>query len=199
VLQRPQGSDRSLPKSVKLNLVEVVEPDPPAGVEPVHWRLLTTHDVDAAAAAWQIVEWYKARWTIEQLFRAMKTQGLKLEDSQLETADRLLKLAAIATKAAALTIQLVQARDGRSAEPASLAFSAKDIAALDALNPQVEGKTQRQKNPHPRHSLAWASWIIAHLGGWDGYASSRPPGPITFKHGLEYFHAFAAGWGCRHV
>jgi DDE family transposase len=199
VLKRPQGSDSSLPKSVKLNLVEVVELDPPAGVEPVHWRLLTTHDVDTAAAAWQIVAWYKARWTIEQLFRVMKTQGLKLEDSQIETADRLLKLAAIATKAAAVTLQLVQARSGRSTEPASLAFSANNIAALDALNPQVEGQTRLQKNPHPKHSLAWASWIIAHLGGWDGYASSRPPGPITFKHGLEYFHAFAAGWGAKHV
>ncbi len=198
VLQRPQGSGRSLPKSVKLTLVEVVELDP-ADVEPVHWRLLTTHDVDTAAAAWQIVEWYKARWTIEQLFRVMKTQGLKLEDSQLETADRLLKLAAIATKAAALTIQLVQARSGRNAEPASLAFNGNEIAALDALNSQVAGKTELQKNPHPKHSLAWASWIIAHLGGWDGYASSRPPGPITFKHGLEYFHAFAAGWRARHV
>jgi hypothetical protein len=199
VLHRPQGSDRSLPKSVPLNLVEVVELEPPAGSEPVHWRLLTTHDVDAVAAAWQIVEWYKARWTIEQLFRVMKTQGLKLEDSQLETADRLLKLAAIATKAAAVTLQLVQARDGRSTEPARLAFNANEIAALDALNPEVEGKTRLQKNPHPRHTLAWASWIIAHLGGWDGYASSRPPGPITFKHGLEYFHAFAAGWRARHV
>ena len=199
VLQRPQGSERSLPKSIPLNLVEVVELDPPAGVEPVRWRLLTTHDVDTAAAAWRIVEWYKARWTIEQLFRVMKTQGLKLEDSQLGTADRLLKLAAIATKAAAVILQLVQARDGRSAEPARLAFSANEIAALAALNPEVEGKTRRQKNPHPRHTLAWASWIIAHLGGWDGYASSRPPGPITFKHGLEYFHAFAAGWSARLV
>ncbi len=129
----------------------------------------------------------------------MKTQGLKREDSQQETADRLPKFAAIATKAAALTIQLVQARSGRNAEPASLAFNGNEIAALDALNSQVAGKTQLQKNPHPKHSLAWASWIIAHLGGWDGYASSRPPGPITFKHGLEYFHAFAAGWRARHV
>lgn len=199
VLQRPQGSERSLPKSIPLNLVEVVELDPPADVEPVHWRLLTTHEVDTAAAAWQIVAWYKARWTIEQLFRVMKTQGLKLEDSQLETADRLLKLAAIATKAAAVILQLVQAREGRSAEPARLAFSASEIAALEALSPEVEGKTRLQQNPHPGHTLAWAAWIIAHLGGWDGYASSRPPGPITFKHGLEYFYAFAAGWQAKHV
>ena len=29
------------------------------------------------------------------------------------------------------------------------------------------------------------------LGGWDGYASSKPAGPITFKHGLEQFNAMA--------
>ena len=42
-----------------------------------------------------------------------------------------------------------------------------------------------QKNPHPNASLKWATWIIAKIGGWDGYPSSKPPGPITFKHGLE--------------
>ncbi|MFI5025080.1 MAG: IS4 family transposase [Alphaproteobacteria bacterium] len=199
VLRRPYGSEAGLPESVKLNLVEVAELDPPAGVEPVHWRLLTSHDVATAAAAWQIVEWYKMRWMIEQLFRVLKTQGLKLEDSQIETAERLLKLAAMAAKAAAVTIQLVQARDGRSAEPASLAFTGNEIATLDALNTRVEGKTQLQKNPHAQHSLAWAAWIIAHLGGWDGYPSSRPPGPITFKHGLEHFRAVATGWELRNV
>lgn len=199
VLRRSQGSARDLPERVTLNLVEVVELDPPAGVEPAHWRLLTTHAVASIEAAWQIVAWYKTRWIIEQLFRVMKTQGLRLEDSQLDTADRLLKLAAIATKAAAVTIQLVQARDGRGLEPASLAFDLDEIAALEALNPSVEGKTQLQKNPHPKRSLAWAAWIIAHLGGWDGYPNSKPPGPITFKHGLEYFRAYATGWRAKHV
>ena len=50
------------------------------------------------ASAWQIVNWYKKRWIIEQLFRLIKTQGLQLEDSRIETADRLLKLTAIAAK-----------------------------------------------------------------------------------------------------
>ncbi len=198
-LKRPEGADRALPASVTLSLVEVVELAPPQGVEPVHWRLLTTHAVTDDASAWQIVAWYKARWLIEQLFRVLKTQGLQLEDSQLDSADRLLKLAAIATKAAAVILQLVQARDGRGSEPASLAFTDSEIEALDTLTPQVEGKTTLQKNPHPRHSLAWAAWIIARLGGWNGYRSSRPPGPITFRYGLEYFRAFAAGWRAKHV
>jgi Transposase DDE domain len=192
-------AERGLPKSVPLTLVEVIEPKPPAGIEPLHWRLLTTHDVADVAAAWRIVEWYKMRWTIEQLWRLLKQQGFRLEDSQLDTSDRLIKLAAIATKAAAITLQLVQARDGRSTEPGSIAFSSDQIAALDAMNTRVEGKTALQKNPHPNASLAWAAWIIARLGGWDGYKSSKPPGPITFRHGIEYFYAALAGWSLRNV
>jgi transposase len=75
----------------------------------------------ARTVAPQIVNWYKKRWTIEQFFRILKTQGLQIEDSRVETADRLLKLTAIAAKAAVMTLQLVQARDGQGAEPASIA------------------------------------------------------------------------------
>jgi hypothetical protein len=197
-VRRPKnGIEPDLPDSIELTLVEVVEPEPPPGAEPVHWRLLTTHRVEDAAAAWRIVGWYRARWTIEQLFRVLKLQGLRLEDSQLESAARLLKLTAIATKAACITMQLVHARDGRSGEPAGLVFSPAEIAALDTLAQGYAGKTTLQTNPHRVHSLAWAAWIIARLGGWDGYPSSKPPGPITFKHGLQYFLAFAHGWSAR--
>ncbi len=130
----------------------------------------------------------------------MKTHGLQLEDSQLASAEGLIKLAAIAAKAAAVTLQLVQARDGKSQEPAAIAFSAPEIALLDGLAAgQYQGKTALQKNPHQPHSLAWATWIIARLGGWNGYPSSKPPGPITLRHGLEYFHAIAKGWNLRDV
>src|SRR5882724_2818205 len=197
---RPDGPDaRDLPKTVSLRLVEVVERNPPADVEPVCWRLLTSHAVADLAAAWQIVDWYRLRWIIEQLFRLMKTQGLQLEDSQLADADGLIKLAAIATKAATAILQLVQARDGKSREPADIAFSQPESLVLDALNTRIEGKTALQKNPNPPHSLAWAAWIIARLGGWDGYPSSKRPGPITLRNGLEYFHAIANGWALRDV
>jgi hypothetical protein len=197
---RPDGPDAGgLPKTVSLRLVEVVERNPPKGVEPVRWRLLTTHAVADVAMAWQIVDWYRLRWTIEQLFRLMKTHGLQLEDSQLTSAEGLIKIAAIAAKAAAVALQLVQARDGKSGEPAEIAFSEPAIATLGGLNTEIEGKTALQKNPHARHSLAWAAWIIARLGGWDGYPSSKPPGPITLRRGLEYFHAIAKGWTLRDV
>jgi hypothetical protein len=199
-LARPQTKFlRHLPESVPLTLIDVREPHPQAGTEPLHWRLLTTHAVASVQDAWRIVEFYKRRWLIEQFFRVLKTQGFKLEDSQIATADRLLKLVAIAAKAAVITIQLLQARDGRGQQPARLAFNGNEIATLAALNHDLEAQSRRLRNPHPLDSLAWAAWIIGRLGGWDGYPSSKPPGPITIKHGLEYFHAVAVGWSLKHV
>jgi hypothetical protein len=199
VLRRPYTIEQDLPENVALNFVEVVELHPPKGAEPVHWLLLTTHQVGSTADAWQIVAWYKRRWLIEQLFRAMKSQGLQIEDSQLQTASRLKKLVAIAAKAAVIVIQLVQARDGRDACPASFAFSAEEIAVIDTLNKSLQGKTDLQKNPHQRKTLAWAAWVIAKLGGWSGYASHKPPGPITFHNGLAHFQTLAANWPIGHV
>ena len=199
-IKRPaHGSSAGLPQSVAVSLVEVAEADPPSGSEPILWRLLTTHEVSDPETAWRIVGWYQQRWTIEQLFRTLKQQGLQLEDSQLDTAERLIKLTAIATHAACITMQLVHARDGRSGQPAQIVFTEPELETLDALLPDLEGKTLAQKNPHPPRSLAWAAWIIAKLGGWDGYASSRPPGPITFHHGLKAFQSIAVGWSLRDV
>jgi len=189
---RPEHEpDRTLPKYVRLRVVEAREVDPPAGVEPLHWRLLTTHDIPDLAAAWQIVRWYQFRWIIEQLFRVMKSQGLQVEDSLIYTAERLIKLVALAVKAACIDIQLTQERDGKHGLPASTVFSEAEIDTVEALVPTLEGKTERQKNPHPAGSLARAGWVIARLGGWNCYY--KPPGPITHRRGMEQFHAIHRG------
>jgi Transposase DDE domain len=193
VLRPKQTLEKGLPETVAVSLVKVVEIDAPAGSEPISWHLLTTHRVEDAAMAWQVVGWYRQRWIIEQFFRTLKQQGLQLEDSQVETADRLLKLTAIAARAACMIMQLVQARDGTSRQDADIAFTPHEIDTLRALIPTLEGKTALQKNPHPPQSLAWAAWAIGKLGGWDGYPKSTPPGPITFRHGLQYFRAIAHG------
>jgi hypothetical protein len=183
--------DRTLAASVRLRLVEVKEIDPPPGAAAVHWRLLTTHAVEDLADAWRIVAWYKVRWTVEQLFRTMKSQGFGLEDSQIQTADGLMKLAAVATKAACIDMQLVQERDGAHGLPAATVFSATEIETIEALNPTLEGNTIRQQNPHEKRSLARAGWVIARLGAWNCYG--HPPGPITFHRGMERFNAIHLG------
>jgi hypothetical protein len=62
-LCRPRDEqDRSLPESLRLRLIEVREIlRRRKGVGPLHWRLLTTHQIADADQAWQIVGWYQAR------------------------------------------------------------------------------------------------------------------------------------------
>jgi len=67
---------KRLPSGLKLRAVRVEEIDPPVGVRPVLWILLTTHKVESLEDALRIVGWYRARWTIEQVFRTMKTKAL---------------------------------------------------------------------------------------------------------------------------
>ena len=204
-LRRPDAryvamQDPALPPTVAVHLVEVVETEPPPGVEPVHWRLLTTHTPTTTAEAWQIVGWYKARWTIEQMFRLMKSQGLGIEDTQVESAERLLKLTAIAAAAATRILQLVQARDGRCSQSAKIAFNETEIKVLDTLDRGIyRPRTPKQTNPHQPRTLAWAAWLVARLGGWDGYAASRKPGPITLIRGYETLQNLVQGWSLRDV
>jgi len=200
VLKRPTRTGvKGLPKSLELRFVEVVEQHPPKGTKPVRWLLLTTHDVATVADAWEIVAWYKLRWIIEQFFRSMKNQGLRIEESQLETAEGLTKLVAIAAKAACTVIQLVQARNGGEELPAEFVFSPEEIDTLKAINETLQGKTELQKNHHPTNTLAWAAWIIARLGGWSGYASHKPPGPITIHKGLAKFQLLVIGRALANV
>ena len=200
-LLRPKtAAEPGLPEQLTLTLIELSEVGAPADVEPIVWRLLTSHSPDDAASAWQVVDWYRSRWVIEQFFRILKKQGLQVEDSQIETAERLIKLVAIAAQAAILTLQLVQARAGQSAIAAALIFDKAELATLDGLSKtQYAPRTELQKNPHPKDSLAWAAWLIARLGGWDGYPSSKPPGPITFKTGIDRLKTLAMGWTLRDV
>jgi hypothetical protein len=194
-ITKPQNGDPSDPVAVTLTYVEVCETDPPKKHQPIIWRLLTTLPVtgqaDEFAAAKDIVRLYRLRWRIEQTFRAMKSDGLQLEDTQVEDASRLFKLAAIALAAAARTIQLVDARDG-SPRPASDVADQDLITAAVAIGPTLEGKTARQKNPHPPRSLAWLSWIVARLGGWNCYY--KPPGPKTMRTGWNKLSAMGVGY-----
>ena len=197
VIKRPRHcSDRNAPKELTLTLVDVRESAETViqGEEPIHWRLLTTHQVETMEDARQVVEWYCQRWNIEQLFRTLKQQGFDVESSQITTSEALIKLTLIALRAATQTLQLTLARDGKLERPAQDAFLSDEIRLLEHLRPTLEGKTEKQKNPHPKATLAWAAWIIARLGGWKGYASERPPGPITMTQGQKEFASIARGW-----
>lgn len=191
-IKRPRhGAATADPPALPLNLVEAREIDAPTGVEPLLWRLLTTLPVDGFADAVQVVRSYRLRWRIEQVFRALKSDGLKLEEVQMHDGARLFKLAAVGLIAATRTLQLVDARDG-GRRPATDVIDAALLDAAEAIGRSKEGATARQKNPHSPRSLPWLAWIIARLGGWNCYY--KPPGPKTMRQGWSQFAAMATGF-----
>jgi hypothetical protein len=50
ITRSPNEKNRALAKTVRLTLIDVRETAPPAGVEAVHWQLLTTHEAANACA-----------------------------------------------------------------------------------------------------------------------------------------------------
>jgi hypothetical protein len=186
-----------LPAAITLTLVVGREIGPPEGQDPARWFLLTTHQVGDLADARRIIGFYRLRWTIEQLFRTMKTKGFDVEALRQEPDGPLEKLVTAILIAAVKVMQLVAERDGQARRPLSDAFDPDDQPALERVCQSLEGKTQRQKNPHPGGSLAYAAWVFARLGGWTGYYGK--PGPVVMLSGLTQFHAIKHGWTLRDV
>jgi hypothetical protein len=184
-----------LPDTIALTVVDVREVLAPEDGEPIHWRLLTTHTVVNLDGARRIVEFYRMRWTVEEFFRTLKTAGFDIEDADISDPQVMMKLVAAVTIAAVTVMQLVKARDGTTDQQLADAFEPDDQPVLEALSAKLEGDTARQKNPHPKGSLAFAAWVIARLGGWTGYYGK--PGPKVMRRGLDDFRRIKFGTTLR--
>jgi hypothetical protein len=166
----------------------------PKGEARTSWVLLTTHNVNSLMDAINILTWYTWRWTIEQVFRVIKNKGLRIEDSQIESPKKLQVMVSLCIGAAVKVMSLVESRNGTSNQKSLDIFSVDEISVLSLIGEKLKGKSDLQKNPHDKGDLAWASWIIARLGGWKGYRSESPPGPVTMLNGLQRFEMQLEGW-----
>jgi hypothetical protein len=193
VVRRPlHGADRALPEAVNMTLVDVREVSQlEDGSAPVHWRLLTTHAVATIDDARRVIGFYRTRWMIEEFFRTLKTAGFEIEEADIGDPKAMINFVAAAAVAAVTIKQLVQARDGNTDQLLSDAFDPDDQPILEAVSARLAGKTERQRNPHPKGSLAFAAWVIARLGGWTGYYGK--PGPKVMRIGLADFHTIKYG------
>ena len=162
--------------------------------KPIHWILLTSHPVETKKEAMQIIRWYLYRWIIEELFRTLKKKGLNIEVSEIETYHGLINLTTLALLAAVQTMQLVQSRKGKTNQKLDDVFSKKEQQCLILLNEKLQGNTEKTENPYDFDTLAFGTWVIARLGGWNGYQSERPPGPITMTNGLIRFYQILQGF-----
>jgi hypothetical protein len=90
-------------------------------------------------------------------------------------------------------MQLVQAREQPQGLKIREGFGTDEAAIITRLSPQLEGNTEKLKNPHPKQSMAFAAWVVARLGGWSGYTSQRPPEPKTMWDGLRKLQIMIEG------
>jgi Transposase DDE domain len=180
-----------LPPKVHMTLVEAREIKPRRDVTPARWLLLTTHPVTSFNDTRGITRIYRARWTIEQVNRTMKTEGFRIETSRVAEGGPFENLAAAVLIAAVQVMQLVGDRDGTAGRPLEDVFDPADRPALEAICATLEGSTARQKNSYKRGSLAYGTWVCARLAGWTAYHGKA--GPVVILRGLLLFKAMRHG------
>ena len=172
-----------------LGLRSLRETSKPDDSEPIHWRLLTTHTLTTQAR--KVVDLYRLRWRIEEYFRTLKTAGFNIEEANISDPCAMTNFVAAVAITGVTVMQLVQARDGTTAQSIADAFDPADQPLFESLSTKLEGKTVRQKKPHPKGSLAFAAWVIGRLGGWTGYYGK--PGPLVMRRGLDDFQRIKYG------
>jgi hypothetical protein len=183
--------NEQLPKVQEVYVVEAIEQNSKKGI---HWRILTTHEVTIAEEALQIICWYKERWHIEQIHRLLKTEGFKIERSQLEQGWAIRKLTLLAMMASLRILQMMLAYLDDNEQAIDEVFDEQEQKCLQMIGKKMEGATEKLKNPTKINTLKWATWVIARMGGWKGYTSQRKPGPIVLQKGLAKFYNVYEGW-----
>lgn len=189
-LHRPARATCERP-AIALQVIEVIEPNPPEGEAAVHWLLLTSLPVAQVAEAQQIVTWYTYRWLIERLHYVLKS-GCKLEARQLREAQRLERLLAVYTLVAWRLLWLTyQARLTPDA-PCTLALTTPEWHALYAF-------IQRSPKPSPTvPTLHQAVRWIAQLGGFLGRKGDGDPGVKVLWRGWSRLQDITATWIITH-
>jgi len=183
-LRPPWRHDRELP-AVTVNVVLVLEPNPPAGEPPVEWVLVTTLLIDTLEQVRTIVEYYCIRWGIEILFRTLKS-GCRVERRRFEDVDRVLPC---------LGLYLIVA--WRTLFVCHMGRSCPDLDCEAIFEPSewkaVWVTVHRKRPPRKTPRLGEMVHLIASLGGYVEGKNSEP-GPQTVWIGLQRMYDLAWAW-----
>lgn len=167
--------------------VEAREEHPAKGCEPIHWRLLTTLPVTTAAEAVEKTQWYAQRWQIEVLHKVLKS-GCKVEQRQLETAERLRRVLMLDLMVARRVLQLRKAaRETPDVSAETMLQEAEWTVLWRYFNRASQG------TPAPPTLRQAARWI-GQLGGFLGRKSDGEPGPVVLWRGLQRLQDLTQAW-----
>lgn len=154
--------------------VRVWEENAPAGVEPVEWMLLTSMPVNSVEDALQMAEYYGLRWLIEEYHKCLKS-GCKVEERQLESADRLAPLIGMLSVVA---VRLLQMKNDARLNPDKLAQECVPVELVQTLGLLLK--------VDPR-TLTVRRFVheVAKRGGFLGRKRDGEPGYLTLWRGWQ--------------
>jgi hypothetical protein len=157
---------------VQVWAIHVWEEQTPAGEEPLEWILLTSVPTTALEQAWERVGWYERRWIVEDYHQCLKT-GCRLEERQVQSADRLIRLLGLLSP---LAVRLLCLRDLARREP--------ERPAHEVLDADLLALVAAQAGQSPTLMTAGAFWkAVAQLGGYLARRGDGPPGWKTLWQG----------------
>lgn len=175
--RRQLQADKTAP-SLPVWAVLAQEVNPPEGITPLKWLLLTTVAVNSYQAAEEKVRWYQMRWSIEDLHRTIKS-GCRIEQRQLGQADRLEACLAIDLVVAWRIYALKRLARQDPDAPCTVYFQDHEWKALVVFITRVPVPPE-----HPP-SLRDATRMVAQLGGFLGRKGDGEPGTQTLWLGLQ--------------
>jgi hypothetical protein len=179
---RPRIAGAHLPKTIEVNVLHVFEQDAPNGQEPVDWLLYTTEPLETKKQIENVVDYYRCRWLVEELNKALKT-GCVVQERRLETLDALTTMLALSLP---IAVELLALRTLARTDPSCSAETVLHKEQLAAL--RHSSHRPLPKNPTVQDVL----WCIAGLGGH--IKNNGPAGWQVLQRGMEKFVEFAAGW-----
>jgi hypothetical protein len=179
---RPNYLRDPVPATLPLNLVQVIEYDPPAGQQAVEWLLYTTEPIDTEKQVAQIVDDYRTRWAIEEFNAALKT-GCAYEEREFESRLALLTLLAISLPIACEVLWLRSRARSAPCTPAGEVLTALQIQILRTL-----GSRKLSANPTAEEVLFALAGLGGHLKG------NGPPGCKILMRAMTNLLAYEKGW-----
>ena len=175
-----------VPKSLRLQVVEVREVNPPKGEAPIIWRLLTTEPAKTEQQVAAIVDNYRQRWLVEEFFKALKT-GCRYQQLQLESIHALLVALSVEMAVAWRLLLLRWVAQHHSGAPATSVLNPEHFQVLAALA-NAEGGRRTRTKPTVRSAL----YALARLGGH--IVNNGAPGWLVLRRGFEQLLTIHRGW-----
>lgn len=167
---------------IELNVVQALEENPPEGCAPIRWVLATTLPTRTRADVERVIDIYRARWTIEEFHKALKT-GCMFEKRKLESFNSITTLLAFCYPVAC---ELLRVRC-RAREAGLPAADVLGKSLLDCLRAHPKARPL-SATPTAQEALQ----VIAAMGGHQKH--NGPPGWETIAAGYMRLLDFERGW-----